>query len=126
MLGSFERIDYLYLLKIIGVSLALSLILFYVFFQARFILTGPEIILVTEPKTENHERTVVLQGNAHNITHLWLNDRPIYTDERGNFREELILENGYTIATLRARDRFGRENKIVRSFVYTPASVIRN
>ena len=126
MLGNFQQIDFLYILKVIGVTIAFTLILFYVFFQARFILTGPEIILVTEPKTEHHERTVILQGSAHNITHLWLNDRAIYTDERGNFKEELILENGYTIATLRAKDRFGRENKIVRSFVYTPASVIRN
>jgi hypothetical protein len=120
------NISYLYLLKLGGVFCILTLILSYVLFQARFLLTGPEITLIDEPKTEHHTRTVVLQGTAHNITHLWLNDRPIYTDERGNFKEELILENSYTIATLRAKDRFDRENKIVRSFVYTPASVIRN
>ncbi len=126
MNANFYRLDYLYLIKIFGITFALSLILLYVFFQARFILTGPEIALVGEPPTEHHDRAITLQGTAHNITHLWLNDRPIYTDERGNFREELILENSYTIATLRAKDRFGRENKIVRSYVYTPASVIKN
>lgn len=96
----------------------------YVAFQARFLITGPQITLLEEPITEHFTRTVTLEGSAVNITHLWLNDRPIYTDEAGNFTEALVLENGYTVATLRAKDRYGRETRVVRQFVYTPASRI--
>jgi hypothetical protein len=101
---------------------ALVLIVAYIAFQARFLIAGPQIDLTSELTIHHNNRTVELQGSTHNITHLWLNDRQIYTDKDGNFKEALVLENGYTIATLRAKDRFGRETRIERPFVYTPAS----
>lgn len=105
--------------------LLLGFTVFYVFFQARFLITGPQIVLASEPTTQHNDRVLSLEGSAFNITHLWLNDRPIFTDEDGNFKEALVLENGYTITTLRAKDRYGRETTVVRSYVYTPASIIK-
>ncbi len=113
------------LLKAIAALLFLCLAVFYVFFQARFLITGPQIVLANEPTTQHNDRVLHLEGSANNITHLWLNDRQIFTDEQGNFTEALVLENGYTITTLRAKDRYGRETTVVRSFVYTPASIIK-
>jgi hypothetical protein len=104
----------------------LGLITSYILFQARFLVAGPQISLTTEPGIVHNERVITLSGNAHNITHLWLNDRQIFTDEQGNFDEALVLENGYTVATLKARDRFGREVRIERPFVYTPTSLTTN
>lgn len=120
-----ENIDIRTILKALFIFLFLCLIVAYVLFQARFLITGPEITLKSEPSTQQNERIIILEGSARNITHLWLNDRQIYTDEQGNFKEELVLENGYTITTLKAKDRYGRETKVVRSFVYTPASIIK-
>jgi hypothetical protein len=114
------------LLKFVGGLAFLGVISFYVVFQARFLITGPQIVLDYEPPTHQNERLVTLEGQAFNITHLWLNDRPIFTDENGHFKEALVLENGYTITTLRAKDRYSRETRVVRSFVYTPASIIKN
>jgi hypothetical protein len=113
-------------LKLISIVVLLASISAYVVFQARFLITGPQISLTAEPSTQNNERVITLEGTTHNITHLWLNDRPIFTDENGNFKEALVLENGYTITTLRAKDRYGRETEVTRSFVYTPASIIKN
>lgn len=76
------------------------------------------------PDQLQNERQVFLSGTAYNISHLWLNDRPIYTDAKGNFKEALVLENGYTISTLRAEDRYGRETKVKKEFVYVPASFV--
>lgn len=114
------------ILKALGITLLVGLIAAYIIFQARFLITGPQIELTVEPPTQTNERVITLEGNTHNITHLWLNDRQIFTDESGDFKEELVLENGYTITTLRAKDRYGRETRVVRSFVYTPASIIKN
>lgn len=108
----------------IGSVVILALIVAYVVFQARFLIMGPQIVLAFEPAVANQERVIELSGSAYNITHLWLNDRPIYTDETGNFKEALVLENGYTITTLKARDRYGRETRVVRSFVFAPTPVI--
>jgi hypothetical protein len=118
-------IEIRYILKIIGVVLAIVIFCSYLIFQARFLIAGPKLTLDHEPTVNNTARVIELSGTANNITYLWLNDRQIFTDEKGHFKEALVLENGYTITTLRAKDRYGRETEIVRSFVYTPASIIQ-
>jgi hypothetical protein len=101
------------------------LLVSYALFQARFLIIGPQITLTAEPTLQQNERRIFLEGTAYNISRLWLNDRQIFTDAQGNFREALILENGYTISTLRAEDRYGRTTTLTRSYVYAPASFIR-
>lgn len=120
------RLELSTILKIVGAIILLCLVTFYVTFQARFLITGPQIVLYDEPNTQQNNRTVTLTGKAFNITHLWLNGRQIYTDETGNFKETLVLENSYTITTLKAKDRYGRETEVVRSFAYIPASIVNN
>lgn len=113
------------MIKIFLFSTLIFIILLYFAFQARLIIGGPNIILKEEPPTKSFSRMIKLVGETKNITHLWLNGKQIFTDESGNFEEELILENSYTIATLQAKDRYGREVEITRSFVYKPATLIR-
>lgn len=111
-------------LKWLAVGLIGLFLLSYAFFQARFLIIGPQITLDQEPNLLQNKRSVFLEGTAFNISRLWLNDRQIFTDAQGNFREALILENGYTISTLRAEDRYGRNTTLTRSYVYAPASFI--
>ena len=117
-----EPIAFRTILKFIGLSTGLLLMLAYVVFQARFLIMGPQISLIETTNIKLNERSIFLVGETNNISHLWLNDRPIYTDAKGKFKEALVLENGYTIATLRAEDRYGRETTVVQPLVYTPAS----
>jgi hypothetical protein len=112
-----------FLKLIILFALAVT-ILAYVAFQARFLIIGPVVRLTTETKPVYNERTIEISGQAENITDLTLNGRPIFTNEGGVFSEKLVLENGYTIMTIRAHDRYGRETTLTRSFVYRPASSI--
>lgn len=105
----------------IGICLAIS----YVVFQARFLITGPQIFITEDLHHLQNERKIHLTGRAVNISRLWLNDRQIYTDATGNFKEALILENGYTVATLRAEDRYGRETTVSEGIYYAPASFIK-
>ena len=49
--------------------------------------------------------------------HITLNGRQIFTDKNGNFKEALVLENGYTVATLRAEDRYGRVTHQTQTYV---------
>ncbi len=110
------------ILKYGALAIGLLCVLIYVTFQARHLIIGPQIVLTEESDIRQNQRKVYLIGSTYNISHLWLNDRPIYTNAEGNFKEALVLENGYTIATLRAEDRYGRETKITQPFVYIPAS----
>ncbi len=93
----------------------------YAIFQARFILAGPQITLPADMASVQTERVVTLEGETANIVKLTLNGREIYTDKDGHFKEALVLENGYTIATLEAHDRYGRTTEVHKTFVYTPA-----
>ena len=120
-----EIIHFRTTVKVAGLAIGSLFVLSYVMFQARFLIIGPQITLTNNPSFLHNEQRVFLSGAAYNITHLWLNGRPIYTDAQGNFKEALILENGYTVATLRAEDRYGRETVLTRSFVYAPMSFIQ-
>lgn len=106
-------------------SIGAMMAILYVLFQGRFMIIGPQITLAVEPTRVSNERVIYLEGTAFNISRLWLNDRQIFTNASGDFREALVLENGYTRSTLRAEDRYGRATTLERSFVYTPASVIQ-
>ena len=113
------------ILKYVAIFGAIGLVGLYALFQSRFLIIGPQIVLNHELDTVHNERRIYLEGKTYNISRLWLNDRPIFTDAQGNFTEALVLENGYTVATLRAEDRYGRDTYVERSFVYTPASFIQ-
>ncbi|MCA9355702.1 hypothetical protein KC865_04150 [Candidatus Kaiserbacteria bacterium] len=117
-----ENIHFKSFIRFILLTIGFLCILTYITFQARFIIIGPQINLTDEAGLLHNERQIFLSGRTHNISHLWLNDRPIYTDAQGKFNEALVLENGYTVATLRAKDRYGRETKVTRGFVYAPVS----
>jgi hypothetical protein len=98
----------------------------YILWQARFLLEGPTIELTTEPPRVSNVRSITLEGTTRNITSLSLNGRQIFTDPYGHFKEALVLENGYTIATIAATDRYGRVTTLERPFMYTPASLVSN
>jgi hypothetical protein len=117
-----EPIPFRTVLKVALLSVGLFIILIYVTFQARYLIIGPQITLTDEPELRQNTRQIYLTGEASNISRLWLNGRPIYTDAKGNFKEALVLENGYTITTLKAVDRYGRETTVNRQFVYSPSS----
>jgi hypothetical protein len=119
-----EHTSFRNIVKFTAIAIGLMCVLVYVTFQARFLIIGPQIVLTNIPNNLQNERQIFLTGSAFNISRLWLNDRPIYTDAEGNFKEALILENGYTVATLRAEDRYGRETTVEQAFVYAPKSFL--
>lgn len=111
-------------LQLVGALILLLTLLTYAAYQARFLIQGPQITLAEEPAIVHTERSVTLTGDTRNIARITLNGRQIFTDETGIFEEVLWLENGYTVATLSAEDRYGRTTSLVRPFVYQPTPLI--
>jgi hypothetical protein len=97
-------------------------LLAYTGWQARFLLAGPQVTITNQLPFTQQDRVVYLEGNAENIVRMTLNGRQIFTDESGQFREMVVLENGYTTATIEAYDRYGRSVQNSQSFVYEPAT----
>jgi len=96
----------------------LAVAIWYLSFQARFLISGPQLQLVEEPSVTQSGRSVTLKGAAANITELYLNGRPIVTNEAGQFEETVVLENGYSVFRIDAKDRYGRTTYLERPFVY--------
>lgn len=96
--------------RLMGAFIILGLFLAYVLFQARFLIAGPIVFIETPQSGSTVEAGgITITGEAKRISHLSLNGRPIHVDESGRFSERLLVPEGYTIITLTARDRFGRE-----------------
>lgn len=97
---------------------AISLLALYALFQARHVILGPQITLQTDTY-DGVAATAPVHGTAENIVSLTLNGRAIYTDDQGNFDEEVVLPVGYTVITLTAEDRYGRVRHTSRGYVRT-------
>lgn len=92
----------------------------YIIWQSRLLLTGP-VITLTEPiPATSASRTIEILGTARNIVRINLNGRPIVTTQAGDFKERVILENGYTVVTLEAADRYDRTTTLSAPIVYQP------
>ena len=103
---------------VVSCSTIVTVILFgYLIYQARFLILGPQVTLTEAGHSPITTQTVELKGTAANITHMTLNGRAIFTDQAGVFQETLVLNHGYNLITITARDRYGREHSIIREFV---------
>jgi hypothetical protein len=97
------------------IKLLAGLVLFgalagYVYFQARFLIEGPVISIVSPQNGSSVEEPLVtISGTTKNISYITLNNRQIFVDENGRFEEKLIVAEGYNIMGLVAKDRFGRK-----------------
>ena len=93
-----------------AIIIAVVLIVVYGMFNARNIIIGPEIEIISpNPESETTENLVIIRGVAKNVTFLSLNNRAIFMDQEGNFKEKLLLSPGFNIISLYGRDRFKQE-----------------
>jgi hypothetical protein len=98
-----------------------SSIVLFVYYQSEVYRQGPVISVSTPQNGETfHSPLITIQGTAHNISYLKLNDRQIYTNENRVFEEKLLLLDGYNIITIEANDRFGRSRQEILELVYIP------
>ena len=94
-------------LKIGSFVLLGFVILGYSLFQAQKLIRGPVIDVYTPENGATYSQTLIeIDGRARNIAYLNLNDRPIFTDKEGYFKEKILLSPGYNIIKLDARDKF--------------------
>ncbi|MFZ2484935.1 MAG: hypothetical protein WAW81_03290 [Minisyncoccia bacterium] len=89
-----------------------ALLVSYSLYQARFLILGPQVWIDSpQDGATVSDPLVTMNGRAKNVAWIRLNDRQIFTDEDGTWSEKLIVSEGLSIMTVRARDRFGRETE---------------
>ncbi len=109
------------ILSAVVVGIVILALASYGYFQSREYLRGP-IVTITEPVDGSASTTslIAIIGVAKNVSFLTLNGRLIFTDERGVFKESLLLSDGYNILTLEGKDRFGHTETKRLELVYKP------
>ncbi len=113
--------------KLIFIVVIFTSIIGYALFRAYNLIAGP-VVEIIEPTSGSTVGTplVTIHGIAKRISKLSLNNRQIFTDEKGSFDETLLLGEGYTILTVRAEDRFGRKVRQTIELIYKPSTAIHN
>jgi len=95
-------------------------ILLYTLARAQPYLSGPHIQVIRPRNGETiNDAVVFVEGYVERVDTLTLNDRPIYRDSAGYFKEALPIPYGYSIIELTASDRFGRTITQLRKLVRT-------
>ncbi len=101
------------------VVLLLFLVVGYTLYEIQRIASGPKIIVYFPQNGATiATSTLEISGIAKNISDISLDDRKIFIDEKGNFKEELLLSPGYNIITIKASDRFGSETEKIIEVIY--------
>lgn len=94
--------------NIVTILIAL-LVIGYIAFNFRIFVAGPGIEIISPVNgSVSQEKLVLLNGVATRISYISLNGRPILVNEEGHFNESLLLNPGYNIITLEAKDKFDR------------------
>lgn len=106
-------------LKIAGIIFLAVAIFGYALFQARNIVLGPVIEIHSPENGASLEESLVeIKGKVKNISYISMNGYQIFTDDKGVFKEKLLLSYGYNIITIKARDRFNREVEKKLELIY--------
>lgn len=106
-------------IKIIFSILLVLGILGYIYYQMNDYLKGP-ILVLTEPADNStlYQNDVLIKGYAQNISYISMNGRQIFTDQTGQFSEEILLAKGFNVVEIVVEDKYGRKNQQTLKLVY--------
>ncbi len=105
-----------------GIAVFIALIVIgYAYFATKDYIAGPQIS-ITSPLNGSTVSNPLIEvvGTTKNISFISLNDRPIFVDEKGNFKEKLLLYPGYNIMSVKAEDRYKRTVEKTIELILTP------
>lgn len=99
------------------VSLLALGILVYAYYRSKDAIWGITIASSVEDGAVLDSHLLTLTGNAPHTALFTVNGREILLEKNGDFTDTLLLQDGYTILTMEAKDRFGRiKTKTVRLY----------
>ncbi|MDD4803973.1 MAG: hypothetical protein PHN69_02255 [Candidatus Pacebacteria bacterium] len=106
-------------IKIITIAVIAIIFVSYTLYEIQKVVIGPQIEVLYPPNgTLVSNSFTEIYGIAKNTKEISLNDRNIYIDEQGNFKEELLLAYGYNVLVLKASDKFGRKTEEIVEVIY--------
>lgn len=100
------------LLRKILLSLLFLIIATYTLFQSQKLIKGPQIEIYSPKDGSTYRQLLVeVEGRAKNVAYLNMNDKPIFTDKTGYFKEKFLLSPGYNVIKLSGTDKFKKQTE---------------
>lgn len=97
------------LIKILLFSVIALIVVGYTYLKTKDYIAGPQITIASPVNGSTVSNPLIeVVGVAKNISFISLNDRPIFIDGKGGFKEKLLLYPGYNIMSIKAEDRYKR------------------
>jgi hypothetical protein len=114
------------IIKIAALSIVFLLIIIFVFFNSRALVSGVKIKNVNiKDNMKVSENILKITGTAKNAVKLTLDGREISVNEKGDFEETIVLLSGYNLIDIEAQDKFGNSDEKNYKLIYeagiTPA-----
>lgn len=102
-------------IKVLFISIVAIFIVSYGFFSAHKYIMGPKISLLKPDNWSLSQNNIIeIEGNIKNANATYINNNVLYIDKNGDFKNRLLLNPGYNVLSIKARDRFGKEKSLVR------------
>ncbi len=106
-------------LKIILTLVVISIVVGYSYSRSKNFITGPTITMISPQTGIGVSKSLLeIQGIASSISYISINDRQIFTNEDGEFKEKLLLFPGYNIISIKASDKFDRKIEKTLEIIY--------
>jgi len=92
---------------------------FYLYYQARFVFAPPKLeIYSPEKDTQTNEKSLEISGKSIEGSQVYINGQAIFTDELGNFKKLVPLQEGMNTLKISAENRAGKKTEIIRNIIY--------
>jgi len=82
----------------------------FAYFKMSFLMNGVKIE-ANISRLEENDNLVVVEGFAKNATKITLNNREIYINKNGYFRELISPLDGFSVVSISAEDKFGHKKE---------------
>lgn len=124
-LSSFPVIITPKMIQISAIVLVVLGIVFYLWYQVSGLSRPPELeIFDPEQDKTVSEDLVVITGRADLDSVVAINEQPIHIDSQGNFKENISLQKGLNVLTIKASNRFNKNKTIERKIMYEPSEEV--
>lgn len=107
------------LIKRILVLILLLGIASLIIYETRFVTHGPRIDIQSPVDGSSFtEPLITLTGTVSNVATMTINGNRALPRTDGDFSYPLALPEGYSLVTIRAQDRFGKETTLSLKYWY--------
>lgn len=112
-------------LSLIILIIFLGLVLGYFYREICFLIQAPNLKIIQPPAdVSTHQASFEVIGKTESTAFLLINDQEVYLDREGNFKKELNLSEGLNIIKIEARNRFNKNNIIIRRIIYEKTKTV--